>query len=257
MNTRRSHRSDEAAGDPADSGPTVIPGTQPARFQAAQPRGVFENLLVTQSTTTPDERSREELLEEIGRLEAGNRELRHERRQTLERRAQDLREKQARLEEGLSTQRAEGETDDPAQSDDPPSRRHRRRRYTPSSSLGSSGERSAKKLRADRAEQVPLLPEYHGKNWAEYYSYTSQIKLNCEYKPLIAPTERDKVLYGALPCSKSIQDSWRLRQKADSRLLASPTWKDFKEFLSSLREHPALVMLGCHSNSFENQLGMP
>ncbi|KAI9777996.1 MAG: hypothetical protein M1816_004293, partial [Peltula sp. TS41687] len=95
MNTRRSHRSGEAAGDPSDSGPTMIPGTQPATFQAAQPRVNFENLLTTQSTTTPDERSREETLEEMGRLEAGNRELRHERRQTLERRAQELREKQA------------------------------------------------------------------------------------------------------------------------------------------------------------------
>ncbi|KAI9781353.1 MAG: hypothetical protein M1816_002399 [Peltula sp. TS41687] len=193
MNTRRSHCSGEAAGDPADSGSTVVPGTQPATFQAAQARDDFEDPPTTQSTTTRNERSREELLEEISRLEAGNRELRLERHQTLERRAQELREEQARLREGLST-----------------------------------------------AKQVPPLPEYHGKNWAKYYSYTSQIKLNCEYKPSIAPTERDKMLYTALPCNKSIKDSWRLFQKGDSRLLASPTWKDFKEFLSSVLEHPAL-----------------
>ncbi|KAI9777738.1 MAG: hypothetical protein M1816_004601, partial [Peltula sp. TS41687] len=240
MSTRRSHRSGDTAGDPSQSGSTMIPGTQPATFQAAQPRDVFENPLATQSTTTPDERSREELLEEISRLEAGNRELRHECRQTLERQAQELREEQARLKEGLSIQCAEGETDDPAQSDDPPSRMRRRRHYTPSSSSGSGGNRPAKRSRADRAKQVLPLPEYHGKNWAEYYSYTSQIELNCEYKPSIASTERDKVLYAALPCSKSIKDSWRLRQKADSQLLALPTWKDFKEFLSSLLEHPAL-----------------
>ncbi|KAI9782978.1 MAG: hypothetical protein M1816_001637 [Peltula sp. TS41687] len=218
MNTRRSHRSGKEAGNPSDSGSTMILGTQPATFQAAQPRDTFENLLTTQSTTTPYERSREELLEEIVRLEAGNRELKG----------------------GLSTQRAEGETDDPAQSYDSPSRRRWRRRYTPSSSSGSGGDRPAKRSKADRAKQVPPLPEYHGKNWAEYYSYTSQMEVNCEYKPSIAPTERDKVLYAALPCSKLIKDSWRLRQKADSRLQALPTWKDFKEFLSSLLEHPAL-----------------
>ncbi|KAI9780366.1 MAG: hypothetical protein M1816_003094 [Peltula sp. TS41687] len=217
-NTQRSHHSGEVADDPADSGPTVIPGTQPATFQAAQPRDVFENPLATQSTTTPDERSREDLPEEISRLQAGNRELRHEHRQMLERRAQELHEQQARLKEGLSTQRAERETDDPAQSDDLPSRRRRSRRYTLSSSSGSGGDRPAKRSKADRAKQVPPLPKYHGKNWAEYYSYASQIKLNCEYKPSIAPTERDK---------------------------------DFKEFLSSLLEHPALRGLSA-ADGYEN-----
>ncbi|KAI9793179.1 MAG: hypothetical protein M1816_000599 [Peltula sp. TS41687] len=150
MNTRRSHRGGEATGDPSDSGPTVVPSTQPATLQAAQPRDEVENLLTTQSTTTPDEKSREELLEEISQLEAGNSELRHERRQTLERRAQELREEQARLKEGLSTQRAEGELDDPAQSADPLARRRRRRHYTPSSSSGGNGNRPAKRSKADR-----------------------------------------------------------------------------------------------------------
>ncbi|KAI9777571.1 MAG: hypothetical protein M1816_004632 [Peltula sp. TS41687] len=48
--------------------------TQPATFQAAQCQVAFGNLLTTRSTTTPDERTREELPEEISQLEAGNRE---------------------------------------------------------------------------------------------------------------------------------------------------------------------------------------
>ncbi|KAI9778637.1 MAG: hypothetical protein M1816_004009 [Peltula sp. TS41687] len=190
MNTRRSHRRGEAAGDPADSGPT--------------------------STTIPNERSREEFLEEIGRLEAGNRELRHERRQTLERAVQELREEQARLKEGPSTQRAEGKTDDLAQSDVPWLTRHRRRGFTPLSSSGSRGNRPAKRSRADRAKQVALLREYHCNNWAEYYSYTNRIELNCEYKPSIVSTERDKALTA--------------RQQADQ------TTDDFATYLDQLEE---------------------
>ncbi|KAI9777285.1 MAG: hypothetical protein M1816_004810 [Peltula sp. TS41687] len=99
MNTRRSQRSADTAGDLTEPGSTVIPSTQPAQFQAAQRVDAFGDL--------------------SSRLEAGNCELKDERRQTLERRAQELREEQARL-KGLSTQRAEGETDDPAQSEETP-----------------------------------------------------------------------------------------------------------------------------------------
>lgn len=83
-----------------------------------------------------------------------------------------------------------------------------------------------------------MLPEYGSKNWAEYYEYTNKVELNCDYKLSIAPTEKDKVLYAVIPCTKTIQDSWRLRQNSDARLRNSPTWVDFKEFLASLLEHP-------------------
>lgn len=133
-------------------------------------------------------------------------------------------------------------TDRETEDDEAQKRRlRRRRRRTPSSSsssLSNDSGRPAKRLRDDRSKQVPALPEYSGKHWADYYEYTNRVELNCNYKPFIAPTEKNKVLYVVIPCTKNIQDSWRLRQISDTRLRTSPTWADFKEFLAGLLEHP-------------------
>lgn len=86
----------------------------------------------------------------------------------------------------------------------------------------------------DRGKEVVPPEKYEGKNWAEYYQFTSQCVAAWGYKASIARTDADKINYAYMFLSTTLRESWDMRVKDRPTRASGETWESFTAWLREI-----------------------
>lgn len=106
--------------------------------------------------------------------------------------------------------------------------------------VGSDDEQPMAKRYLDEDKlKASIKPEhYEGKSRGQFRTFTRTCELAFKYKPGLAPTPKDKILFALLHMTGLPVEAWDRRMRQAPEVLYNTTWSEFKTFLEDLLQDP-------------------
>ena len=96
---------------------------------------------------------------------------------------------------------------------------------------------SWKRLReSEQTKDTPKIKKYKGKTWRQYYTFVDNCITAFRYKPILALTKKDKILFAITRMDKKIKKLWNCYEKNHN--IHTLKWDDFTPFLKNTFETP-------------------
>ena len=96
---------------------------------------------------------------------------------------------------------------------------------------------SQKRLKeSEQAKNTPKIEKYERKTWSQYYTFVDNCITAFRYKPILALTKKDKILFAITHMNRKIKELWNCYEKNPN--IHTLKWADFTIFLKDILEMP-------------------
>ena len=94
-----------------------------------------------------------------------------------------------------------------------------------------------KRLReSEQAKDTSRIKKYKKKTWKQYYTFVDNCITAFCYKPILAFTKKDKILFAIKRMDRNIKELWNHYEKNQD--IHTQKWDDFTTFLKNTLETP-------------------
>ena len=89
---------------------------------------------------------------------------------------------------------------------------------------------------SEQAKDTPRIKKYEEKSWKQYYIFVDNCITAFCYKPILALTKKDKILFAITRMDRKIKELWNRYEKNHN--IHTLKWDDFTTFLKDALETP-------------------